>query len=368
MAAVIDADTHLLESDEMWQHLDADMYARRPVKVRVPNDTLYGKSNVFWLIDGNIFPRPAGRGGMLLATPTDQESIAGRPDVKARELVDLEWRLKDMQAMGVDVQVVYPTLFLTYLTDDVRLEIALCKAYNRFLADVWARQPRHIRWVLMPPLRSIEATIDELRYGKEHGAVGIFFRGIEKDRTLDDPYFFPVYEEASRLDLPICIHTGSGCPEFTKLIDVSRSSAFPHGRLLPLISIRNIITNKIPEQFPKLRFACVETGASWVPYILHNIRNKTEIATEQWGARLFDDYRIFIACEEREDIGYLVKYVGEDHLFTGTDYAHHATGAAFGGDPSAQPEMVRNLRAREDVAPGVIDKILSDNPRRLYGL
>ena len=31
-----------------------------------------------------------------------------------------------MDAMGVDIQVVYPTLFLAYVTDDVGLEVALC--------------------------------------------------------------------------------------------------------------------------------------------------------------------------------------------------------------------------------------------------
>ena len=52
------------------------------------------------------------------------------------------------------------------------------------------------------PTRSIEASITEMQWAKDHGAVGVFFRGIEGNRTLDDPYFFPVYQEAERLDLP----------------------------------------------------------------------------------------------------------------------------------------------------------------------
>jgi hypothetical protein len=35
-----------------------------------------------------------------------------------------------------------------------------------------------------------------LKWAKDHGAVGLFFRGLEKDRNLDDPYFFPVYQAA----------------------------------------------------------------------------------------------------------------------------------------------------------------------------
>ena len=42
------------------------------------------------LIDGQIYPRPAGRGGNLLVTPTLQSNVRNRVDVKARELLDKE--------------------------------------------------------------------------------------------------------------------------------------------------------------------------------------------------------------------------------------------------------------------------------------
>ena len=79
----------------------------------------------------------------------------------------------------------------------------------------WPRTCRRangrLRWQVVPPLRSVDASIEEANFGKENGAVGLFFRGIERDRTLDDPYFFPVYEEAAKLDMPVCVHTGAGC-------------------------------------------------------------------------------------------------------------------------------------------------------------
>jgi hypothetical protein len=40
----------------------------------------------------------------------------------------------------------------------------------------------------------------------------------------------------------------------------------------------------------------------------------------------------------------------------------------FRGDPSSQLNMVPNLRARENVSARVVEKILTENPRRLYGL
>jgi len=50
----------------------------------------------------------------------------------------------------------------------------------------------------------------EAKLAKENGAVGIFLRGSERDLLLRDSYFFPRYDAASRLDLPICIHSATG--------------------------------------------------------------------------------------------------------------------------------------------------------------
>jgi uncharacterized protein len=370
MPGVVDADTHIAEPPEMWAFLDPEWYPRRPVVVALPEDTQYGASDHMWLIDGQIFPRPAVRGGNVLVTPTAQTSVRNRGDNKARELLDLPMRFADMQTTQVDVQVVYPTLFLAWLTSDVAYEVALCKAYNRFLADVSDRSDGKIRWVAVPPLRDVGASIQELRFSKEHGACGVFFRGIEGDRTLDDPYFFPVYQEAEALDLPICVHQGQGAPALNNLIDIQRSHTFTHGRLPPLVAFRNLVANRIPEMFPKLRWGFIETGLSWIPFVLYQLRGTRRADESFWGPRLFEEYNIWVSYELGEDLPYLLQYVGEDHVVGGTDYGHHTPGTTdrLAADPSAQVHMVNNLRGREDMPARVIDKILCDNSRRLYGL
>src|SRR2546428_834337 len=215
--------------------------------------------------------KTAGKGGFLLGTRTEPGQIETTPDVRARELLDIVGRLEAMDSMGVDIQVIYPTLFLAYVTDDAGLEIAVCRSYNQFMAKVWQNGQGRLRWVAVPPLRSIDASIEEINVAKQRGAVGVFFRGIERDRTLDDPYFFPLYQEAARLDMPICVHTGAGCPAFTAIFDVTRSHTFPHTRTLPLMAFRNLVANKVPELFPDLRFGFIEAGASRVPYVLPSL-------------------------------------------------------------------------------------------------
>ena len=78
MLGVVDADTHIAESQGIWELIDEEMYPRRPVLVSFPDDTLYGASNATWLIDGNIFPKPSGKGGFRLVTPDRKRIEASR--------------------------------------------------------------------------------------------------------------------------------------------------------------------------------------------------------------------------------------------------------------------------------------------------
>lgn len=363
MPGVVDADTHVAESEHMWELIDKEMYPRRPVLLTVPEDTLYTINNAFWLIDGNIFPKPAGKGSFTLITPSAAKRQVARGDIHrgCREMTDIKTRLADMDRLGVEMQVVYPTLFLIYLTEESALEAALCRAYNRFMAQACEKSAGKMRWVVVPPLGSIEETLKELKRGKEHGAVGVLFRGMEGDKTLNNPYFFPVYGEAEKLGLPICIHTGAGSPMLTALFDIAQNHTFGHIRVLPLIAFRDLVANKIPEMFPRLRFGFIEAAASWVPFLIHILRRLFRDRFKFASSRdLFAEYRLFVACEADEDIPYLAKYIGEDHLLIGSDYGHL--------DPSEERQLVATMRAREDVPKELTEKILCDNPRNFYPL
>jgi uncharacterized protein len=363
MPGIIDADTHISESEAMWSMMNKEMYHRRPVLLKGPEDTLYGPRNAFWLIDGNIFPKPNGKGSFRLITPsaTKLESARGDIAIGCREMTDISSRLNDMDRLQVDTQVVFPTLFLIYITDDAALDIAMARAYNRFISQACAKGGSRIRWVVVPPLHSVEESVKEIKWAKDNGAVGIFFRGIEGERTLDNPYFNPIYQTATEVDLPVLIHTGAGCPLFLKLFDVERNHTFGHSRVQPLFAFRDLIANKIPEQFPKLKFGFIEASAGWVPFMMHILKR---LFREKWkfssDRDMFREYRIFVACEADEDVKYISEYTGEDHLIIGSDYGHQ--------DPSEERQLVAAMRAREDIPLALTDKIFFDNPKLLYPL
>ncbi|HEY7715815.1 MAG TPA: amidohydrolase family protein [Candidatus Binatia bacterium] len=363
MHGVIDADTHISEGEAMWAMMDKAMQPRRPIMLSVPEDTWYGNRNAFWLIDGEIYPKPAGKGSFALVTPSVQKVQEGRKDSTpaTREMTDIIGRLADMDKLHTAAQVVYPTLFLVYNTKDRKLELALCRAYNRFLAKACAQASERIRWVAVLPLQTMSAALDEIYYAKENGAVGIFFRGIEGEYTLDNPYLFPVYEEAQRRNLSICVHTGCGVREILAMFDLSRNHTFGHTRVMPLLAFRDIIANRIPEHFPRLRFGFIEAAAGWVPFLVHLVRRlQKEKFRFASSAELFREYRLFVACEADEDIPYLAKHTGDDHLLIGSDYPH--------SDPSREDQFVNVLNSREDLSSQLRQKIMYDNPRAFYAM
>lgn len=382
MSQIIDADTHVIESEAVWRHFDPAMAARKPVLVQT-QDPATAKVRNRWLIDGSLVPRPDGKGGQALATPPVAETEAASRGWRTKALLDTGARLEDADRMGVHLQVVYPTLFIAHLTWDPALDVALARSYNRFMADAWASAGGRLRWVAVLPFLDIPRCVEELEWAHDHGAVGFLARGMEGDRSLAEPHFFPVYRTASRLNMPLCIHTGPGSPAISGVIDNTIGGSFPGVRMLPLIAFQNLVGNRIPERFPDLRIGFIETGASWVPYVLHYVerdwRRKDQLDVPHLGEDLFRDYRIYVSCESDEDIPYLMRYVGADNLISGSDYGHHAdqlpsleansfTNRLRGGDPSADLALVGELQAREDLPPGSARKILQDNPRRFYAL
>ncbi len=372
MPGIVDADTHIIEHPGVWEHFDKDMYDRRPLLASVAPPDEGGRRDFVWMINGNAVPKRHGKGSYAVAVG-GSESEDNRSDIRSvvRYITDPKARVEDMDKRGVDTEVVFPTVLLAYITDDVDLEIAICRSYNRYMADAWRVAGDRMRWVVVPPLRNIEESVKEIEIARENGAVGVFFRGVEGDRSLAESYFHPVYEVANRLNMAISVHTGGGSPGMLQVFDRTVSHNLPHVRSLPLFAFRDLVAHKIPERYPNLRFGFIEASASWVPYVVHHLRRSTRTSERSigrgnpdsaldFGPALFRDYRLYVAAETDEDIPYLVSYIGEDNIIMGSDYGHQ--------DQSKDNGMVALMRKREDIEPRIVEKILSDNPARYYGL
>jgi predicted TIM-barrel fold metal-dependent hydrolase len=271
---------------------------------------------------------------------------------------DVEARLRHMDELEVNIQVLYPTVFLRPITNRPDLELALCKSYNRWLADIWRKGRGRLLWAAVPPLLSITEALSEARFAKENGACAIFVRGLEGERRLSDPYFYPLYEEASRLDMPICVHSGIG--SFTVHDYFLREAGFSKFKLAVVGAFHSLIFDGIPEKFPRLKFGFIEVSAQWVPYAIHDLARRFVRRGKALPKDLLRESRLYVACQTDDDLPYVLQYAGEDNLVIGSDYGH--------ADTATEIEALRRLRQGAEISSNVINKILDDNPRALYSL
>ena len=95
---------------------------------------------------------------------------------------DLSIRIKHMDELNIDLQVIYPTIFIFPTARRPEADLALCRSYNRWMADIVKKATERFRWVVVPPLLNMDRMAEELKFGKEHGACGIYLRGLEADR------------------------------------------------------------------------------------------------------------------------------------------------------------------------------------------
>jgi len=352
---VIDADTHVDECENTWKKLEDTPYAKYiPVTVMMPPDEAKragynATTSRCWVVEGRLQNRAI-------------RDEVNHPLRVFRELQDVPGRLAHMDKMGVDVQVIFPTFFIRYNTNNAEAEWALTTTYNRWLAEKCAPTNGRLQWAAVLPLMQPDKAVEELRWAKEHGACGIFKRGFDLDRQVTDPHFFPVYEEASALDLPLCIHTGHPLP------------AHEWDRGFPIMySFSALVSSGVPKKFPRLRFGFIESGASWIPYTISQlgaVKRQTLRGQQTRLPRLFEvepeifrANRVFITIDPIDDVESLLKFGTEDSLMIGTDYSHTDISANL----SALDE-VRNWAEEGRITKAQAHKILESNSQAFYGL
>lgn len=143
------------------------------------------------------------------------KSVGGLPDpppdsplaeIQAK-LDDLgDQRLADMDAGGIDIQVISHGAPGTEQIEPADA-IELAREANDYLATSIAPHPNRFAAFATLPTAAPAQAADELeRTVSEHGFVGALINGHVRGRFLDDRFFWPIFERAERLSLPIYLH------------------------------------------------------------------------------------------------------------------------------------------------------------------
>ncbi|OBB68399.1 amidohydrolase family protein [Mycobacterium sp. 852014-50255_SCH5639931] len=117
-----------------------------------------------------------------------------------------EGRIAAMDAAGIDVQILsHAVPGPETLEPAVAAELA--RRANDEVAAAIARHPARFRGFATLPMRDPAAAAGELeRTVRDHGFVGALINGHVSGRYLDDTFFWPVFESAETLGVPIFLH------------------------------------------------------------------------------------------------------------------------------------------------------------------
>ena len=190
---VVDADGHILEPLDLWdRYIDPKFRERRPRFVIDDN----GKERLS--VEGKLLGNPRGIGS--LGSVGARQGIVKPGTLKYAEGrkggFDPHARIVDMDADGIDAAFLYPSLGLfAGAVEDPHLAAAMCRAYNRWLADYCKPYPDRLFGVAMLPMQSVELAIDEMRYAREKlGMRGGFLRpnpyhARDDQRSDYDPFW-----------------------------------------------------------------------------------------------------------------------------------------------------------------------------------
>ena len=346
----IDSDGHVVETPRTWSYLRPEERQFHPlIYVRDGNDgagALPRTPDDYWVIGGKLVTKTNA------GTDVPEE---------ARDMADIGRRLAHMDEIGIDVQVLYPTIFLRPVTDEPDVELALVRSYNRWLADIWAKSKGRLRWAAVPPLLSLvdRALVrEELEFCKAHGACSVFMRGLECGRLINHRYFFPLYKMAEELDLAITLHAGVGHEAYHD--GLPRSAALMIFKFPVLGAFNAILEDELPKRFPGLRWGFIEASAQWVPYVLGEARLRLARRGRRASNDLLGDNHFYITTQRTDDLPWLLGELGDEHLIIGTDYGHR--------DSATEIEALKRLAEDGSCPPESARKILQDNPARLFAI
>ncbi len=330
---VIDADAHARDNDDLVKPFLGEAFQnRRPPFI--PRETY----------DRNL-------GGTL-----------GHAGIKHEE------RLAAMDTQEIHTAVMYPTSGLGIgRIREPGYQTQLCRAYNEFIADYCKVSPR-LKAVANLPVNAPDTAAEELRYAvAELGLVGGMLAAQGHGKNFGSSEYFPLYEEAQKLNTPLAIHAFGGDEPGSEIFD-QFISIHTTGHPFPVLrQLTGMIFAGVPELFPDLKLGFLEIGCGWIPYW-------SDRMDEEWEKRgaveapeckkepshYITSKNVYYGCEpDEKTIGYVVGEIGSETIMYASDYPHW---------DMSWPESGSLIWARDDLSLEAKQNILGDNARRFYGL
>jgi len=275
-------------------------------------------------------------------------------------MLDLEHRLADMDAVGMDRQVVSAAPPNFNYAAPAEVGIDFTRIHNDALLALAEKAPDRLQVFADLPMQDVEGCLTEIERVHSEAAVrGVQVGSNVNGRNLDDAAFEPLWAAIAEVDLAVIVHPDkvAGADRLTSYY----LQNFVGNPTDSTIAIASLIFGGVLDRHPSLRF-CFVHGGGFAPYQIgrwdHGFGCRPEAQTvisippSEYFARLYFDS----LTHDRLALEFLGRRVGWDHVVLGSDYQFDM----------ADKDPVGSVRAL-GLDPEIEAQVLGGNAERFLG-
>jgi aminocarboxymuconate-semialdehyde decarboxylase len=280
---------------------------------------------------------------------------------------DLEARVKDLDAAGLDTQLLSVTIPGPETLEPDK-GIYWAKKCNDHLKKAMEDNPGRFYFLATLPWQVPDDACEELERCYKMGAKGVQMFSNFNGEPVFLEKFHGIYEIADKYELPLLVHPAN--PLTAKVMDMVKIPYQLWGYTLDTsMAVVSLIFQGVFEKFKKLTLVHGHLGGM-VPYFVRRMQDSYKGYGKEWGIELSESPDITYKTRVYPDTTsfYLpamkccLEWVGPGQMCIGTDYAHRV------GDPEGAIKAVNDLGDQAGLSQDEIDMILGKNLERIFKL
>ena len=244
----------------------------------------------------------------------------------AERMTVVEKRLTDMDAAGIDVQALSPAPTQYYYWLDAELGREASRMVNDDVATMAKAQPRRFVAMGTVPLQDTRLAVEEMRRCvRDLGMRGIEINSNVCGEELASPRLAPFFAAAEELGVLLFLHP-LGFSQGERLSKHYFNNVIGNP-LESTIAVSHLIFDGVFERHPQLCM-CVAHGGGYLPGYFGRMDHANAARDDcrvnisrppsEYLRRLYFDTVVF----DPEQLAYMVRRFGADHLLLGTDYPY----------------------------------------------
>lgn len=268
---IVDIDSHHTET-ESWREIIA--YIDDPVVRENAREMVFHRSGTPpYGLNGDLAMRYQDVGGRIPHQAARGEHVDESEIKAAGGHRDLVLAKRAYEAMGIDVQIVFPTpmLFLG-MHPQFDMEAVLGKAYNRWQVDNILTKDKRLKTMMFLPFNDPESALETIEeFGDAPGCVGFMVTSV-RYKAVHHNHYMKVYRALEERGLPIGFHAGYYWQD-PFMMQINRFGSMHALSFVwcNVVHMTNWIMNGLPERFPGLDVVWIESGLAWVPWLMQRL-------------------------------------------------------------------------------------------------